>query len=161
MRLIERVVCVPVASIDIGVPVIHEEKLQGTIWSIKKSGWKGRPLVIWPKRKRWGASSEFLHATGTHRILAAEKARLKSVPVIIMTPEEMKAALPFTRQEEFTARLKNAGHVPLAELIEIDFEIYTVSYHEATWTKGIIDYLRKEGLTEEVIEVMKVRDWGC
>ncbi len=58
-----------------------------------KQGWTDRPLLVEQLKPLEGLSQRYEAWTGSHRIAAAKKRGLESVPCLIITLKEAKAAI--------------------------------------------------------------------
>ena len=66
---------------------LHEprsrRKLQDLVKDMKKNGWRGLPLLVVERE------SDYLAWTGSHRIVAAKKAGLVSIPCYVIQESEL------------------------------------------------------------------------
>lgn len=102
--------------------VEEPKKLDRLIRSMEKKGWIGRPLVGLDEDQNvirlW---------TGSHRLAAALAAGLETVPVVLVTEEELAAAMESdwwdhrygwpTDAERLSYDLEEFGFRPLADLL--------------------------------------------
>lgn len=87
---------------------------------MKENGWKGRPLLVIERK------DDYLAWTGSHRLVAAELAGLKSVPCYVLQETELTA-------KGFDAE---RGHVEDHERLEILKQIGNEEAFKLMWMEN-------------------------
>jgi hypothetical protein len=101
--------------------VQDKEKLKQLVSSMKKEGWKGRPIAV------LSYGDQYQALTGSHRIFAARKAGIK-VPVVVIPDRaaigNRNLAAGVIDPNSIAETVRKNGRSDLADLIEEDVEWY-------------------------------------
>lgn len=125
--------------------------------SMETFGWKGRPIVV-------GHTDKGLLAfTGNHRYAAAKEVGIRTIPVIMMTPDEVEVALEAGAFQDYRiGALIEAGHKSIGEFMYMDSLIVVLMGEDIAqypWDDDALAYYKRQGIRQEVIDVMGVEDW--
>jgi hypothetical protein len=161
MTLKERVRCIPVTQIKPYHDIRRYEFLAALTEDMRKSGWKGRPLVA-ARTQQEGLLWAY---TGSHRYRAAVDAGLAEIPVVVMTPEEAAIAVeegPY--QDEIGMAMYRRGEKAMGELILMDFMVDLLWDRDIArdpWEPDAIAFFVTEGVHPDTAELMAVKFWDC
>lgn len=155
--LSDRVICVPLSSVLPYHPTRRWVQLEALTASMMDVGWKGRPIIA-------GEMDGGLRAiTGSHRYAAAKEAGLQVIPVLVMVPDELQVALEAGAfQDDRVEALMSTGHRAIAELMHMDSLIPVMFGEDAArypWDEDALTFYKRQGMLQEVIDVMAVEDW--
>jgi len=70
---------------------VNHDLIESLVESMKKDGWTGRPLLV-EEVCRYERYTQYFAWTGSHRIEAAKRAGLSSVPCMVTTHKEADSA---------------------------------------------------------------------
>lgn len=163
MRLVDRVVMISPKDITPFHEEVHPSYTKMLASDMVKKGWRGRPIVVMDL-----PDGTLKGLTGSHRVRAAVKAKLKSIPVIKLTSGERKAVLsefPWFHKNrmdvwsqegdapvtgDVAGTVYETGSHALADLIAIDEHAYPIDKMTPALRRKMI----ADGFTEEVFEVL-------
>lgn len=155
MSIPEGLACLDPRAVRLPHEPREREKYQKLVASMKRGGWRGRPILVIPMGEGFQA------LTGSHRIAAALDASLASIPAIVMPSDAAEVVRgsryfpvypPGVAQDLFEHDYGWFGRFILLDQL--------VGDRPKPWSSKALEFFRELG-HDDMIEILAVEKWPC